>query len=123
MASRRSAAMGRPYAGAVAGRLDTSTTRGLLNVVLAVGILDALLLLALMYVAFVNRDESVISVLGPIHGVGFLALLYLTGNGAVERRWGWWFPALVLVTGGPLGSLIGEVVLRRRVADGASAGA
>jgi hypothetical protein len=27
--------------------------------------------------------------------------------------WGWWFPGVVLVTGGPLGSLLGELRLRR----------
>ncbi len=86
-----------------------------LNVVLAVGLADALLLLVLFYVAFVDRSDAAVSVIGPLHGFGFLALLYLTGTGAVERRWGWWFPALVLVTGGPLGSLIGDVTLRRRL--------
>ena len=94
---------------------DAGSSRGLLNLVLVVGILDALLLVALLYVAFVDRDEGAISVLGPIHGFGYIALLYLTGRGALHRRWGWWFPAAVLVTGGPLGSLIGEVRLRKRL--------
>ena len=53
--------------------------------------------------------------LGPIHGVGFLVLLFLSAQGAGERRWGWWFPALVLVTGGPLGTIVGDLVLRRRL--------
>jgi hypothetical protein len=94
---------------------DSDSSRGLLNLVLVVGIVDALLLLALVYVAFIDRDEGAISVLGPIHGVGYLALLYLTGQGALQRHWGWWFPAVVLVTGGPIGSLLGEVRLRRRL--------
>lgn len=97
---------------ATAGRPD----RRLLNAVLAVGIVDALLLVVLLYVAFVDRSDSAVSVLGPIHGVGYLLLLGLTGRGAVDGQWGWWFPGLVLVTGGPLGSIVGEVVLRRRVA-------
>jgi integral membrane protein len=88
--------------------------RRLLNVVLAVGIVDGLLLLVLLYFAFVDRSDTAVSVLGPIHGVGFLLLLGLTARGAFERQWGWWFPALVVVTGGPLGSIAGEVVLRRR---------
>ncbi len=92
-----------------------SDLRGRLNVVLVVGLLDALLLVVLMYFAFVDRSDGAVGILGPIHGVGFLALLYLTGTGAMEKAWGWWFPALVLVTGGPLGSLIGEVTLRRRM--------
>ncbi len=94
---------------------DMSTSRGLLNLTLLVGLLDGLLLLALMYVAFVDRSDSAVSVLGPIHGIGYLVLLYLTGIGAAKKHWGWWFPLLVLVTGGPLGSLIGEIKLRRRV--------
>ena len=87
--------------------------RRLLNISLAVGIADALLLVALLYVAVVDRNESAISVLGPIHGLGFVALLYLTGMGARDGHWGWWYPGIVLVTGGPLGTLIGDVKIRR----------
>jgi integral membrane protein len=90
-------------------------TRRRLNVVLAVGLADALLLVVLVYVAFVERHDAAVSVIGPIHGFGFLGLLWLTARGATERRWGWWFPAAVLVTGGPLGSIVGDVVLRRRL--------
>ena len=90
-------------------------TRRRLNIVLAVGLADALLLVVLVYVAFVDRNEGAISVIGPIHGIGFIALLWLTAQGAGEQRWGWWFPALVLVTGGPLGSIAGDVIVRRRL--------
>jgi integral membrane protein len=92
-----------------------SNPRRLLDAVLVVGAVDFLLLLVLLYVAFVADDDGAVSVLGPIHGLGFLALLYLTFRGAVERFWGWWFPAVVLVTGGPIGTLVGELVLRRRL--------
>ena len=92
-----------------------ASQRRALNIVLAVGIIDALLLVVLMYFAFVDRSDSAVSVLGPIHGIGYVILLFLTYRGVVQRRWGWWFPALVLVTGGPLGSIIGDVVLRRRL--------
>ena len=92
-----------------------SDPRRLLDVVLVIGVLDFLLLLVLLYVAWIDRSDSAVSVLGPIHGVGFLALLAMTGRGALEGFWGWWFPAIVLVTGGPIGSLVGEIVLRRRV--------
>jgi hypothetical protein len=94
----------------------TTDARKLLNTVLAVGIADALLLVVLVYFAFVDRSDNAVHVLGPIHGVGFLALLGLSANGVFHRLWGWWFPALVLVTGGPVGSIIGDVVLRRRLA-------
>jgi integral membrane protein len=93
----------------------TTNPRKLLDAVLVVGVLDFILLLVLLYVAWVNRSDAAVSILGPIHGVGFVVLLFLTFRGAVERFWGWWFPAIVLVTGGPVGSLVGELVLRRRV--------
>ena len=94
---------------------DAAGTRRKLNVVLAVGIADALLLVVLLYVAVVDRNEGAISVIGPIHGLGFVALLWLTYQGAREERWPWWFPGIVLVTGGPLGSIVGDVILRRRL--------
>jgi integral membrane protein len=84
-----------------------------LNITLAVGITDALLLVVLMYFAFVDRSDTAVSILGPIHGLGFIALVLLTGNGAMQKLWGWWFPALVIVTGGPVGSIVGDVILRR----------
>ena len=92
---------------------DRAVSRRLLNIITVVGVLDALLLVVLLYFAFVNRNEEMISLLGPLHGVGFLALLGLTGKGAMDARWGWWFPVAVLVTGGPLGSLLGELRVRR----------
>jgi hypothetical protein len=103
------------------GRVPTTSAptapdaKKLLNTVLAVGIADALLLVVLVYFAWIDRSDTAVHVLGPIHGLGFLALLGLTANGALQKLWGWWFPALVLVTGGPIGSLAGEVVLRKRV--------
>lgn len=93
----------------------TTNPRRLLDAVLVVGVLDFLLLLVLLYVAWIDRSDAAVSVLGPIHGIGFVALLFLTFRGAVEQFWGWWFPAIVLVTGGPVGSLVGELVLRRRL--------
>lgn len=93
----------------------STDVRRLLNITLAVGIADALLLVVLVYFAFINRSDNAVHVLGPIHGFGFLALLFLTANGALQRLWGWWFPALVVVTGGPLGSIVGDIILRRRL--------
>lgn len=87
----------------------------LLNTVLAVGIADALLLVVLLYFARIDRSDTAVHILGPIHGLGFLVLMFLTANGALRKLWGWWFPALVVVTGGPLGSIVGDLVLRRRL--------
>ena len=95
-----------------------ASQRRALNIVLAVGLADALLLVVLMYFAFVDRSDAAVSILGPVHGIGFLILLYLTVTGASGKRWGWWFPGIVLITGGPLGSIVGDIVLRRRLPDG-----
>ena len=87
-----------------------------LNQVLVVGLADALLLVVLVYFAWIDRSDTAVHILGPIHGLGFLALLFLTANGALQKLWGWWFPVVVLVTGGPIGSLAGDYVLRRQLA-------
>ena len=94
---------------------DAAGQRKALNRVLAVGLADAVLLVVLLYFAFADRSDAAVSILGPIHGIGFLVLLFLTAQGAGEKRWGWWFPALVFVTGGPLGTIIGDLVLRKRL--------
>jgi hypothetical protein len=87
-------------------------TRRLLDIIRIVAIADFFLLVPLVICAILNA-ESVVSVLGPLHGIGYLALLLLCAKGAGERRWGWWFPAIVVVTLGPPGSLIGDVRIRR----------
>lgn len=77
-----------------------------------VAIADGLLLVVLVWASLTER-EGLVSVLGPIHGVGFLLLLVLTARGAGEGRWGWWFPVATLVTAGPPGSIVGDLVIRR----------
>jgi integral membrane protein len=94
---------------------SAASQRRALNLVLAVGLADALLLVVLLYVAFADRSDAAVSVLGPIHGIGYLILLWLTVTGASGKRWGWWFPGIVLVTGGPVGSIVGDRILRRRL--------
>jgi hypothetical protein len=91
---------------------DPATVRRQLDRVRVVAVVDALLLVPLVWAALTDR-EGLVSILGPIHGVGFLLLMYLTARGAGEGHWGWWFPAVTLVTGGPPGSLIGDVRIRR----------
>jgi hypothetical protein len=102
-------------ASAPATTTDLAARRKLLNVVLAVGLADGALLVVLVYFAFIDRSDTAVHVLGPIHGLGFLALLGLAANGALQAFWGGWFPAIVLVTGGPIGSLAGDAILRRRL--------
>jgi integral membrane protein len=86
-----------------------------LNLIAVIAIVDAVLLVVLVW-ASLSDNEGAVHVLGPIHGVGFLVLLYLCITGAGEERWGWWFPLIVLLTGGPVGSLIGDWIVRRRLA-------
>ncbi len=91
-----------------------------LNVIAVVAIADAVLLAVLLWASF--TDSDLVHVLGPIHGGGYVALLALCGIGALEDRWDWWFPALVVVTLGPPGSLIGDYVLRRKLEAEPAAG-
>ena len=91
---------------------DVTRTRRLLRQVAIAATIDFLLLVPLV-IASVSNAENVIHVLGPIHGIGFLIQLYLTVRGAGERLWGWWFPVIVLVTGGPPGALIGHIKVTR----------
>jgi integral membrane protein len=97
---------------------ERAATLRRLNLIAVVAVIDALLLAVLLWASFGDR-ESLVHILGPIHGIGFLLLLVLCLRGTVEERWDWSFPALVVVTGGPLGSLIGDYVLRRRLRPGA----
>ncbi|ADB51372.1 DUF3817 domain-containing protein [Conexibacter woesei] len=101
---------------------SVASTKRLLNIVLAVGIADLVLFIALIYFAFIDRSDSAVSLLGPIHGIGFVVLLGLTAKGAVDGRWGWWFPAVTLVTTGPPGSIVGDLILRRQLEEREAAG-
>lgn len=93
---------------------DQQTVRKTLDRVRIVAIADALLLVPLV-IAGLSDAEGVVDVLGPLHGIGFLILIYLTAQGSARGLWGWWFPALVIVTLGPPGSLIGDVRIRREL--------
>ena len=89
---------------------------GRINIIRIVAIADFLLLVPLlMNLVGIIHSEAMVSVIGPIHGVGFLILLYLCVRGAGERLWGWWFPIAVVVTLGPVGSLWGEWRIRRQL--------
>ena len=96
--------------------VNETTVRRRLNLIRAVAIVDALLLVPLV-IAAQSDAEGVVNWLGPIHGVGYLALHFLCTRGAAERLWGWWFPALVVVTLGPPGALIGHIKISRELQD------
>ena len=90
------------------------TTIKQLNLIRVIAIIDFLLLIPLLIASFADNHRAV-DVLGPIHGIGFMILLFLCVRGVGEGRWGWWYPAIVLITLGPLGSLIGEHRIRREL--------
>lgn len=94
--------------------VDAERIKKRLLVVRIVAILDAFLLVPLLY-GFITDAEVHKEILGPIHGVGFLLLVYLVGMGAVQKLWGWWFPAIVVATFGPPGSLVGDLIVSRKV--------
>lgn len=96
---------------------DRQTIKRNLDVLRVVAIVDTLLLIALLYVAWIADDDSAVSVLGPIHGLGYVAMLLLTARGAGEGWWGWWFPIAVVVTLGPPGSIYGDLRVRRELAQ------
>ena len=88
--------------------------RRALNVVAIVAIIDALLLVPLV-IAAISHAEGTVNILGPLHGTGFLILVGLVIRGTVRGHWGWWFPAITVVTLGPPGCLIGDLLIRRRL--------
>jgi integral membrane protein len=93
---------------------SVAAIRRQLNIILPVAIIDGLLLIPLL-IAAVTDAEDAVSILGPIHGVGFIILVGLTVQGVMKQMWGWWFPAVVIVTTGPPGSIVGDIVLRRQL--------
>jgi len=94
--------------------VDADRIRRRLNIVLVVALLDALLLVPLLY-GFIADADVHKEIVGPVHGVGYLLLLLLTAKGALDRLWGWWFPAIVVVTFGPPGSIVGDVLIRSKL--------
>ncbi len=96
---------------------ESGRTIRLLNWIRIVAIVDFLFLIPLVY-ASLSDNEGLVGILGPIHGIGFLILMFLCIKGVGEGRWGWWFPAIVIVTLGPPGSLYGEHRIRREMTEG-----
>src|SRR3954453_9900036 len=85
-----------------------------LNVMLGAAIADALFLVALL-VTLALGGRGAGGAPAALYAFGFIYLLYLAAKGAMDRRWGWWYVALVAVTLGPIGAIIGERRLRARI--------
>jgi hypothetical protein len=86
-----------------------------LRVVRWVAFADLVLLVALVSCSL-SGARDLVRILGPLHGGNFLLLLTVVGTAAADGLWSWWFPAAVFLTGGPVGALVGEWMIRRQVA-------
>jgi hypothetical protein len=89
-----------------------------LNVMLGAAIADALFLVALL-VALALGGRAAAGVPAALYAFGFIYLLYLAAKGAMDRRWGWSYLALIAVTLGPIGAIIGALRMRARLAAAA----
>ncbi len=74
---------------------------------------DLVLLIVLLVASFTNNEEMV-QIFGLTHGIVFLALIAIVGIGAVQKLWSWWFLVGTLITTGPPGALVGEVLIARK---------
>ena len=78
-----------------------------------ISIVDLILLIVLLVASFIN-DEDLVRIFGLTHGIVFLALIALVGIGATQKLWSWWFLVATLLTTGPPGALVGEVIIARK---------
>ena len=88
----------------------------LLRLIVIVSIVDFILLVPLVVGVIIDWHGAA-PIIGPIHGAGFLWELYLVARGAGEGWWGWWYPAVTLVTGGPPGALLGHNRAKRQALE------
>ena len=82
-----------------------------------------MLLIVLLSASFVH-NERLVDIFGLTHGIVFLALISIVGIGAIRNLWSWWFLFATLITTGPPGALVGEVLIMRnaKAALGTSTG-
>ena len=90
---------------------DRASSIRKLDVIRAIAAVDTVMLVVLLAFSF-SGNRGGVHVLGPIHGLVVLLLLYLTGVGMAEKRWSWVFPLTTLI---PVLALIYDVRLRRGV--------
>ena len=84
-----------------------------LMIVLLIVVADMVLLIVLLVASFANNEELV-QIFGLTHGIVFLALIAIVGIGAFQKLWSWWFLVATLITTGPPGALVGEVLIARK---------
>ena len=84
-----------------------------LMIVRWIALADLILLIVLLVASFANNEELV-QIFGLTHGIVFLVLIAIVGIGALQKLWSWWFLVATLITTGPPGALIGELLIMRR---------
>jgi hypothetical protein len=90
------------------------TKRGMtiaLRVILGAAAVDAVFLVGLLVTLAVG-DHALVQLFLPLAAFGYIYVLYLAVTGASRGRWGWWYVALVALTAGAPGALIGARRLR-----------
>ena len=101
-----------------ADHAERETLRKRLKLIQIVSIADALLLVVLLALSYLHLRTGV-RIVGSLHGAGFLLLVGLAMEGAAEGWWGWWFPGVIVVSLGPVGSIWGEMHIRKQLAAAA----
>ena len=74
---------------------------------------DLILLIVLLVASFVH-NEKLVQIFGLAHGIVFMVLVAIVGVGALDKRWSWWFLVATLITTGPPGAFLGEVLIMRK---------
>lgn len=85
--------------------------------ILIVSWIDLLLFLPLIY-GLAAGNDSFSPIFGPIHGVGFIIEVGLIGWGAINKWWGWWYPAVTIITTGPPGAILGHKKAKQEALGG-----
>jgi len=81
---------------------------------IALADLILLIVLIVLLVASFANNEELVQIFGLTHGIVFLALIAIVGIGALQKLWSWWFLVATLITTGPPGALVGEVLIVRK---------
>ena len=84
-----------------------------LMVVRWLALADLVLLIVLLAASFVH-NEGLVDIFGLIHGIVFMVLIAVVGVGSFKKLWSWWFLFATLITTGPPGALVGEIIIMRK---------
>ena len=74
---------------------------------------DLILLIVLLISSFAH-NEALVQIFGLTHGIVFMALVAIVGIGALQKLWSWWFFTVTVISTGPPGALLGEILIIRK---------